>query len=104
MYVYLYVGVCVFVFLLFCFQFSDPARDFNPEPELVNFLRSPGIDSQAAGPKPVFLNVYKAQESIPRNDSTSLCSLAGRYDKPIPTRCLDHIDGLKIPAQYDNPI
>jgi hypothetical protein len=28
----------------------------------------------------------------------SLCSLAGHYDKPIPTRFLAHIDCLKIPA------
>jgi hypothetical protein len=40
----------------------------------------------------------------PRNqfqgmNSTSLCSLAGRYDNPIPTRFLTPIDCLKIPAQ-----
>jgi hypothetical protein len=39
----------------------------------------------------------------PRNrcqgiNSASLCSLAGRYDNPIPTRCLAPIDFLKIPA------
>ncbi len=33
-------------------------------------------------------------------NSASLCSLAGRYDNPIPTRCLDPIDFLKIPALY----
>ncbi len=32
--------------------------------------------------------------------SASLRSLAGRYDNPIPTRCLAPIDCLKIPAQY----
>ncbi len=42
------------------------------------------------------LNFYGAQEPIPR-DSASLCSLAGRYDNPIPTRCLAPIDCLKIP-------
>jgi hypothetical protein len=31
-------------------------------------------------------------------NSASLCSLAGRYDNPIPTRFLAHIDCLKIPA------
>jgi hypothetical protein len=41
----------------------------------------------------------------PRNrfqgiNSASLCSLAGRYDNPIPTRFLAPIDCLKIPAQY----
>ncbi len=40
----------------------------------------------------------------PRNrcqgiNSASLCSLAGRYDNPIPTRCLAPIDFLKIPAR-----
>jgi hypothetical protein len=39
----------------------------------------------------------------PRNrfqgmNSASLCSLAGRYDNPIPTRFLASIDCLKIPA------
>ncbi len=32
-------------------------------------------------------------------NSASLCSLAGRYDNPIPPRFLAHIDSLKIPAQ-----
>ncbi len=53
-------------------------------------------------PEPVFLNVYGAQESIPRNDSASLmslCSLAGQYDNPIPTQFLAPIDCLKIPAR-----
>jgi hypothetical protein len=41
----------------------------------------------------------------PRNrfqgmNSASLCSLAGRYYNPIPTRFLVPIDCLKIPAQY----
>ncbi len=31
-------------------------------------------------------------------NSASLCSLAGRYDDPIPTRCLAPLDFLKIPA------
>jgi hypothetical protein len=43
--------------------------------------------------------VYGAQESIPRNEFRSLCSLAGRYDNPIPTRSLAPIDCLKIPVQ-----
>jgi hypothetical protein len=49
--------------------------------------------------EPVFLNVYGAQESILRHQY-SLYSLAGRYDYPIPTRCLAPIDFLKIPALY----
>jgi hypothetical protein len=32
--------------------------------------------------------------------SASLCSLAGRYDKPILPRYLAPIDSLKIPALY----
>ena len=31
-------------------------------------------------------------------DSASLCSLAGRYDNPVPSRFLAPIDCLKIPA------
>jgi hypothetical protein len=31
-------------------------------------------------------------------DSASLCSLAGRYDNPIPTRFLAPIDCLKVQA------
>jgi hypothetical protein len=33
-------------------------------------------------------------------NSASLCSLAGRYENPIPYRCLAPIDCLKIPALY----
>ncbi len=32
-------------------------------------------------------------------NSASLCSLAGRYDNPIPSRFLAPVDFLKIPAQ-----
>jgi hypothetical protein len=31
-------------------------------------------------------------------NSASLCSLAGRYDNPIPTRFIDPIDCSEIPA------
>jgi hypothetical protein len=37
----------------------------------------------------------------PGIDSVSLCSLAGRYDNPFPTRSLAPIDCSKIPAQDD---
>ncbi len=40
-------------------------------------------------------------------NSASLCSLAGRYDNPIPPRFIAPINFLKIPAlagRYDNPI
>jgi hypothetical protein len=38
-------------------------------------------------------------------NSASLCSLAGRYENPIPPQCLAPIDFLKIPAlagRYDS--
>jgi hypothetical protein len=34
-------------------------------------------------------------------NSASLCSLAGRYDNPIPLRFLAPIDSLKIPALFN---
>jgi hypothetical protein len=46
---------------------------------------------------------YGAQESFLRNNSASLCSLAGRYDNPIPIRFLAPIDCLKIPALESGP-
>ncbi len=50
--------------------------------------------------EPEFLNFNGAQESIPRKQfRQAVCSLAGRYDNPIPTRFLAPIDCLKIPAQ-----
>ncbi len=36
-----------------------------------------------------------SKESIP----AGICSLAGRYDNPVSTRCLARIDCSKIPAQ-----
>ncbi len=42
----------------------------------------------------------------PGINSASLCTLAGRYDNPIPTPFLAPIDSFKIPALvgwYDNP-
>jgi hypothetical protein len=47
--------------------------------------------------EPVFLNVYGAPESIPRNEFRQ--RQAGRYDNPLPPRFLAPIDSLKIPAQ-----
>jgi hypothetical protein len=38
--------------------------------------------------EPVFLNVYGAQKSIPRNEFASLCSPAGWYNNHIPTQFL----------------
>ncbi len=36
-------------------------------------------------------------------NSASLCSLAGQYGNPIPTRFLAHIDSLKIPVNFSPP-
>jgi hypothetical protein len=44
------------------------------------------------------LNVYLAQESIPRNEFRQPMSPGGRYDNPIPPRFLAPIDSLQIPA------
>jgi hypothetical protein len=84
-------------------------------------------------PEPEFVNVQKAQDSIPRKrihlpkcslrlyfktfkearsqfkgiDSASLCSLADRYDNPFPTRFLAPLDCSKISAlaaRYDSSI
>jgi hypothetical protein len=46
----------------------------------------------------VFLIVYGAQNRFQGMNSASLCSLAGRYDIPIPPRFLAPKDCLKIPA------
>ncbi len=51
------------------------------------------------GTEPVFLNIYGARNRFQGMNSASLCSLAGRYDNPIPTRFLAHIDCLKIEIQ-----
>jgi hypothetical protein len=46
-----------------------------------------------------FKHFMEARNRFQGNDSASLCSLAGRYDNPIPTRFLAPIDCSKIPAQ-----
>ncbi len=51
----------------------------------------------------IVLSPYFETFMEPRNrfqgmNSASLCSLAGRYDNPIPTRFLAPMDCLKIPA------
>ncbi len=45
----------------------------------------------------VFLNFMEPRNRF-QMQSASLCSLAGRYDNPIPNRFLAPIDCLKIPA------
>jgi hypothetical protein len=54
-----------------------------PRARICKRLRSPGIEFQGF-------------------DFASLCSLAGRYDNPIPTRFLTLIDYTKIPAPLRN--
>ncbi len=55
---------------------------------------------KGAHPKPVFLNVHGAPDWFQGMNSAGLCSLAGRYDNPIPPRFLAPIDFLKIPALH----
>ncbi len=47
----------------------------------------------------VFLNVYGARNRFQGMNSAGLCSLAGRYNDPIPPQFLAPIDYLKIAAQ-----
>jgi hypothetical protein len=47
----------------------------------------------------VFLNSMEPRNRFQGIDSASLCSMAGRYDNPIPTRFLAPTDCLKIPAR-----
>ncbi len=49
--------------------------------------------------EPVFLNAWGPRNRFQGMNSASLCSLAGRYDNPLPPRILAPIDSLKIPAQ-----
>ncbi len=47
-----------------------------------------------------FLNFYGEPKNwFQETNYARLCSLAGRYDNPIPTRFLAPIDCLKIQAQ-----
>ncbi len=45
-------------------------------------------EAEEGGTEPVFVNVYGAQKSIPRNRfrQPTLCSLAGLYDKRVSYR------------------
>ncbi len=49
--------------------------------------------------EPVFSTFMEPRNRFQGMNSASLCSVAGRYDNPIPTRFLAPIDCLKIPAQ-----
>ncbi len=48
--------------------------------------------------EPVLLTFKEPRNLFQGFDSASLCSLAGRYDNPIPARFLAPIDCSKIPA------
>ncbi len=67
------------------------------------FHLRPLDSTESKDAEPVFLKVNGAHESIHKNEFASLCSLAGRYDNPIPTRFLAPIDCLKILALVLNP-
>jgi hypothetical protein len=58
-----------------------------------------GIGFRISPPETVFLNFSGARNRFQGIDSASLCSLAGRYDNPIPTWFLAPVDCSKIPAQ-----
>ncbi len=47
----------------------------------------------------VFLTFMEPRNQFQGMNSASLCSLAGQYDNPIPTRFLAPIECLKIPDQ-----
>ncbi len=47
---------------------------------------------------PYFLTCMGPRNRFQGMNSASLCSLAGRYDNPLPPRFLAPIDSLKIPA------
>ncbi len=49
--------------------------------------------------EPELLNFKKTKNRFQGIKSVSICSLAGRYNNPIPTRFLAPIDCLKIPTQ-----
>ncbi len=49
---------------------------------------------------PNFLTYKEPKNRFQGTNSARLCSLAGRYDSPIPTRFLVPIDCLKILAPY----
>ncbi len=49
--------------------------------------------------EPVFLNVMEPRNRFQGMNFARLCSLAGRYDNPIPTRFLAPINFFTIPAQ-----
>jgi hypothetical protein len=69
-------------------------RDNCSDTDSVNPDPYPGF---SLNPEPVLINVYGAPALIPRNEFRQ--PLAGRYENPIPPRCLVPRDFLKITAQ-----
>ncbi len=74
-------------------QFSVPQRGHLRQYMYCNCYCVYFLRVRDSCPEPVFLNVYGAQESIPRNEFRQpMYSLAGRYDNSIPPRFLAPID------------
>ncbi len=48
--------------------------------------------------EPEFYTFMESRNRFQGIDYASLCSLAGRYDNPLPTRFIAHIECSKIPA------
>ncbi len=53
--------------------------------------------------EPECLTFKEPKNRFQVTNSARLCSLAGRYDNPIPPWFLAPIDCLKIPAEYMSP-
>jgi hypothetical protein len=73
--------------------------------QICKLLRSLGIDSKESIP-PAYV-AWRAGTTtlfLLGIDPASLCSMAGRYDNPIPTRFLAPIDCSKIPALSSNSV
>ncbi len=49
---------------------------------------------------PYFYTFMEPRNRFQGMHSASLCSMAGRYDNPLPPRCLAPIDSLKVPALW----
>ncbi len=60
---------------------------------------STGNRKGASRTEPVFLTCMGPRNRFQGTNSASLCSLAGRYDNPLPPRFLAPIASLKTPAQ-----
>ncbi len=58
------------------------------------------VSSSTTNLEPEFLNFLGPKNRFQGINSASVCSLAGRYDNPIPTPPPPPRDSLKIPALY----